>query len=89
MDDLFHKQEYVMFSRLSYHNSVRLMVSTSRYAQHADQSNYSRVPRQVSLVVEGGQVLLTLEGTLVEDANGIVLLALAVLPYANEWQLVD
>uniref|UniRef100_A0A2N9ITK2 Uncharacterized protein n=1 Tax=Fagus sylvatica TaxID=28930 RepID=A0A2N9ITK2_FAGSY len=47
MDDPFHKQEYVMFSRLSYHNSVRLVVSTSLEAQHADQNNYTRVPRKV------------------------------------------
>uniref|UniRef100_A0A2N9F3Y2 Disease resistance protein RPS4B/Roq1-like leucine-rich repeats domain-containing protein n=1 Tax=Fagus sylvatica TaxID=28930 RepID=A0A2N9F3Y2_FAGSY len=48
VDGSFHKQEYVMFLRLSYHNSVRLVVSTSLEAQHADQSNYTRVPRRVS-----------------------------------------
>uniref|UniRef100_A0A2N9I9B4 Uncharacterized protein n=1 Tax=Fagus sylvatica TaxID=28930 RepID=A0A2N9I9B4_FAGSY len=63
MDDPFHKQEYVMFSRLSYHNSVRLVgkhkpISTTC----VDQSNYSRVPKRVSVIVEGWQVLLTVEG---------------------------
>uniref|UniRef100_A0A2N9GFH7 TIR domain-containing protein n=1 Tax=Fagus sylvatica TaxID=28930 RepID=A0A2N9GFH7_FAGSY len=63
MDDPFHKQEYVMFSRLSYHNSVRLCgkhkpISTTC----VDQSNYSRVPKRVSVIVEGWQVLLTVEG---------------------------